>query len=473
MSNTSTTAGINPSTCQEGDRHCESPIETNLFNVFHRPADDDDETIVETDNTTVDNGCYVAESNDNGSYGIVKNGESNENSDGILLQQLEDIVIAFQYQIQTSLSISAFQSSDSSPLVMIEKAISDVLVQNFFSNPLCTPSGTKESRKGNTRRRLRSTTGAWIRQERRRMQIETSETGWTGLTTNPKDSILPGIAGVTCHTKLVKDATSCFTVGGAFTATTTMGANATWIESLSKLAIRDAMNQQQLLNQIHDQVYDVSYISDNPGTFIPEPPQGQEIIQPLVPTLSPVPNSSEVSRGGVFVIWPWIFIPLGAVVLCIIIYEFYRHVQRRRIMRGNSIIDDSSRPQPISGNRSSLFERQRSTVTIVEYGQFCGSFPNTNRLNVPSGPYFVEEYDSNDVSDDAYPTNNKQQHYDLNENLTDENMPIFILDGVDMNNKSYDTELYHNSVASSSDNGSSYETKGLSGTRGHFPSHIT
>ena len=467
MSNNSTGVGTNPSNCQDGDRHCESPIETNLFNIFDRPTDDDDQTIVESDDSTADDGCNVLESNDDGSYGIVNSGDRNENSDGITSQPLNEIIIAFQYQIQTSLPISRFQSSNSSPLVMIEKAISDVLVQNFFSNPQCGPSATKESRQGDTRRRLRNT---WIITEGRRMQIGTNGSGWTGLTTNPEDSILPGIAGVTCHTKLVEDATSCFTVGGAFTATTIMGANTSWIESVSKLAIRNAMNQQQL-NQVHDQVYDVLYVSDNRGTVIPEPPQGHDIVIPLAPTQSPYSDSSDISRGGrAFVLWPWIFVPLGAVLFCIAMYEFYRHVKRRRIIRGISVIDDSSRPQSPSGSRNSLINRQQNSVALIEYGPFTGSFPNQNQRSVvPLAPYFeVEEYDNND----AYPTNVNRQEFDHIENLIDENVPICSFDGLDVNT-SYDTDLYYNSVASSSNNGSSNDTKELPGTRGHFPSNIT
>ena len=495
MSNTSTASveAIDPTNCEDGDRHCQPPSETNLYNIFQHPDNDDDDDDDGGDNTTtVDNGCALAISNEDGSYGIVNHTHNNENSDGLSSSPpLSEIIVAFQYQIQTSLPISSFQSWEdtSNPLVMIEMAISNVLIQDYFSNPACASEVVVTT---GTRRRLKST--SWIRNidHRHTQQVAaaaTNETGWIGLTILPYDRILPGLAGVTCHSKLVEYATSCFTVAGALTATTTTTTNTSWIEFGAKQTIRNAMNQQ-LWNNIHDQIYNVMYVSDDPGPESPQAAQG--ITTPIVPTTAPNPETSHLSRDNDFPVWSWIFVPLGVILLGIALYELYRWMQkRRRLYHRHLVMHDSGRPHSASGNCNNSWNapsppQQRYSRTVIDDGPFIsGSFPNDashNNSHLSSKSFIVNEYDNihegNDVVIvDTTTTNLNHQRgeYDnFGSRIRNEHVPICDFEGLDVvgNDTSYDTEYYYNSIASSTDHESSNDTKGLSGTHGHFPSTV-
>jgi hypothetical protein len=271
--------------------------------------------------------------------------------------------------------------------------------------------------------------------------------------------------------------------------------NTSWIESVSKQILRQAMNEQQLLNHIHDQIYDVSYISDDSNgdtsessvqTTIPR------IETPIVPTTSPHMNNSNRGNND-FRIWTWIFFPLGLVLMGILIYELYRYLQRRRraFSDRNSIRDDSAQggPSVSGGSFHSLMSRQQQqkqsgTMTVIEYGPFSGRFPYHNDVvrstgsdNAPSKTYLPvvhREYDDDHVVSDYVDTtiNMDRLERENHASLRDDNLPICDFDGLDVNNTSYDTEMYYNSIASSSDHDSSNDTKELSAARGQFPSTV-
>ena len=470
--------------CPDGDRHCAFPNEYNYFNIFNRTNNIDNDVV--GDNNTVDNAC-TAKSNDDGSYGIVP-ADENSNEPPPL-----ETTITFSYQIQTSLAISNFQTSDSSaPLAMIEKAISDVLVRHYVGCGEGDATSDERFRTGNTRRQLRLG---------RRMIVGMNDTvndDWTGWTMDPVDQILPGLAGVTCHTPLREPATRCYTVGGAWTAFSSRSSannnnQTSEMASTMKRVIQHAMNQQQQLNRVHDQIYDVYYVSDDvvddSGSMgVPQSPT--QVVIPLAPTTAASPSSTPSERRvRDFAIWPWIFVPLTIVLVAIAVYELYRIRQRRRRFhssssRSHSCMDDPSTP-PDMNLRA---ERQHGTHTGTEYGPFLGSFPNatthrprgSSERDLDSGvvhDHLREPSRGLDTTTAHGPEDDDNLHH-----FIDADGPTFSWDTLDdhnhnnddlmMVNTSYDTELYYNSIASSSGgHGSSNDTKGRSG--GQFPSTVS
>jgi hypothetical protein len=457
-----------PYNCSSNDRHCHTATEVNFHNIFNRTDDNNNASDNENkttafennDDTNDDNDCIVPTSDNNGSYTAMNSGniENQTNSTA-------ELIVQFQYQVQTSLSVPDLLLG----LPSIEKAMSDILVRDFFSSCSTTASSSNSAdiRSNNRHRYRRRGKASHVHTTQRRVNDGTNTTVWYGLMMSPEDRILPGLAGVTCHTELVSKATSCFTVGGAYTVIGN-GENLSSIESSTKASIRYAMEQKQL-NRIHNEIYDISYISDDTPTNIPESSFGRDVTPPTSSPYSDRTNSSSDGRDTVF--WPWIVASIGLILLGMIIYIIYINMQqyrrRRNGQRGDQKpfdIDSYAQPplkssySPDSrsdGERQSIVQHQISNiVSTTEYGPFVDSFPSRVRSNDSSlDPYLHEVID---VQEPYVNDNINQWDYDN----PIENLPI------DHLNTSNDTEFYYNSIASSSNygSGSNYDMKG------HFPS---
>jgi hypothetical protein len=176
--------------CRDGDRPRQLAIEQSVHNLFNRS----------NANTTED--CAKSTSDASGSYGTTtassgsgsfNNGTSTTSTDRTQL------VVKFQYQIQTSLSFSfagTLTDNNTSVLSLIEKKISDVLVDAFFNS--CATKGSRSNR----RRTGKDTTIAVANnldnaKYLRHMLEGAVESTWEGLNASPEDRVLPGLAGGT------------------------------------------------------------------------------------------------------------------------------------------------------------------------------------------------------------------------------------------------------------------------------------
>jgi hypothetical protein len=188
-------AMIHRRTCESGDRHCDPSPEQNQDNIFDRNRHNIDPPTNDINTTTSENGSQdsYCTSDSSGSYSVSKDGTSNNS-------QATDLVVQFQYQVQTTLSETVTDlQSNSSALLAIEKAISDILVASFF----------EECHNATTASELRvvTTTRSGIRRKRRdlirirRNQDTAIGSGevdlLTGVAATPPDRLLPGRAAGT------------------------------------------------------------------------------------------------------------------------------------------------------------------------------------------------------------------------------------------------------------------------------------
>jgi hypothetical protein len=180
--------------CRDGDRHC---LERSVHNLFNRSNSNHVDDDVEID-TTED--CATSTSDASGTYGNATDGSGSgsfNNGTSTTSTDRTQLVVKFQYQIQTSLSFSfagTLTDNNTSVLSLIEKKISDVLVEDFFNS--CATKGSRSNR----RRTGKDTTIAVANNldnaiYLRHMLEGAVESTWEGLNASPEDRVLPGLAG--------------------------------------------------------------------------------------------------------------------------------------------------------------------------------------------------------------------------------------------------------------------------------------
>jgi hypothetical protein len=188
-------AMIHRRTCESGDRHCDPTPEQDQDNIFERNRHNSDPPTNDVNTTASENGSQdsYCTSDSSGSFSVSSDDTNNSS-------EATDLVVQFQYQVQTALSETVTDlQSNSSALLAIEKAISDILVASFF----------EECRNTTTASELRLVTTIWsgFRRKRRdlirirRNQDSTVGSGevdlLTGVAATPSDRLLPGRAAGT------------------------------------------------------------------------------------------------------------------------------------------------------------------------------------------------------------------------------------------------------------------------------------
>jgi hypothetical protein len=186
-------AMIHRRTCESGDRHCDPTPEQDQDNIFERNRHTSDPPTNDVNTTTSENGSQdsYCTSDSSGSYSV-RNAIASNNT------QATNLVVQFQYQVQTTLSETVTDlQSNSSALLAIEKAISDILVASFF----------EECRNATTANELSvvTTKKSGIRRKRRdlvRIRRNQEVDLLTGVAAAPPDRLLPGRSAGTLSYKM-------------------------------------------------------------------------------------------------------------------------------------------------------------------------------------------------------------------------------------------------------------------------------
>jgi hypothetical protein len=224
------------------------------------------------------------------------------------------------------------------------------------------------------------------------------------------------------------------------------------------------MTQKQF-NNIHAELYDVSYVSDSAYPD-EETPLDHGIVPTVVPNGTSQMDTYQKTNNPV---WPWIVLIFGIAVFAIIVYcldvyakrRKYRIEDERRLRKQLGI--GSFNVQPPS-HSSSLYTSGRPAVAthlsypISEYEPASrGSFPYSD--DTSTYPYLREDEPVDETANEV--TVSDAVHTSPYDHPSE-------LDSIDT---SCDTELLYNSIASSSYNSSS-DAKGSLGTIGRFPADL-
>lgn len=200
--------------CSEGDRHCQPVPEQNLNTTSTGSASSGNLTN-STDDSNIFNRTDVTAGSKNASCasdsnGLYKSNSSNKQNNSS--NNGSDLVVVFQYQVQTSRSQTVISlQSNMSALLVIEKAISDLLVGNLFGDCASDRDVRRRSRDLDVARQQRDVPYYQNQYKsrhhpsdseniRRRTveQFNASNVGsLTGLSAAPADRLLPGRAAGT------------------------------------------------------------------------------------------------------------------------------------------------------------------------------------------------------------------------------------------------------------------------------------
>jgi hypothetical protein len=164
-------------------------------------------------------------------------------------------ILQFQYQIQTTLSVAQLPSA----LPSLEDAMMDVLRPSFGN---CSTDAFSAA---------------------------------------PADALLPGLAGVTCHSRLMQPANRCLVLGGALTVPERAPGRA-------QALLRQAMGQGRL-NDVHVQIPDVIYLAD--AAFVETASLEHNIPDDPVAPGNPV--------------WAGVLWPIGSVLLVVAFVGHHRY----------------------------------------------------------------------------------------------------------------------------------------------------
>jgi hypothetical protein len=308
-------------------------------------------------------------------------------------------ILHFQYQIQTTSSLPLAQIQSSDALRSLEDAIIELLSQSFS---------------------------------------DCYDAAWSAA---PADAILPGLAGVTCHSRLVPAADRCLILDGALTVPDND------ILKGRLLAILRQTMVERRFNQVHFQIPDVVFVSDE--AFVKDVPSSETTVTPVndnIP-LNYDRVSNDASNGN-DPVWAWILFPIGSVLLVVAFVAHHRYCAGRR-----------RRPKPIDPPQPSV---RRDLYRPRRLGSFPSSIPRIDETEQSTTHWD----DDDDGRYGIHPQHQTDILWDPPPCARPENDVLFphisyYYDDDD------DEEFYHNSITSSSP-GHSSGGGGPQGT-GRFP----
>ncbi|GAX29624.1 hypothetical protein FisN_3Lh116 [Fistulifera solaris] len=210
--------------------------------------------------------------------------------------------ISFLYQVQTTLHQTVVRMEEE-VLFLLEKALAQQLLTNVFVDSLCSP--------GN------------ITVVETRISVDQPIDGATvsGFLSDPKDTVLPGVDGVRCRTSLLGNARRCFVVSGALTILSQDDSlSLSWTEPFVVVSAKEMM-EKGLLNAVHPDVVDVSYVVDFADGEGPD--------TNLTETKPPVVEVKGVSEGKKVEPWAWVLLSFGILGIFIACCAFRSRRKRR------------------------------------------------------------------------------------------------------------------------------------------------
>ncbi len=249
------------------------------------------------------------------------------NTDGDFGTGTQTHQISFLYQVQTTLNQTVVRMEEE-VLFFLEKALARHLITNVFADSLCSDTSITVSET--------------------RISVDQPIDGATvsGLLSEPKDTVLPGVDGgeisilynvvkrmevfaahiflplqVRCRTSLLGNARRCFVVSGALTILSqddTLPLN--WTEPFVFVSAKEMM-EKGLLNAVHPDVVDVSYVVDFGDDEGPE--------TNLTATNPPVVEVKGISEEKKMEPWAWVLLAFGILGI-VIAFCAIRNRRKRR-----------------------------------------------------------------------------------------------------------------------------------------------